>query len=173
MSDEFWNHLPAFAGTLPGWITSGGVIGILALFLRYNLGIRKLRIEAGRVEVEANEVSDRDEADIRDHYADEVRQLRERLDRQSERHREILAASDLKHEDCQRDREQLREDSRSLKDIVRGLIRIITQASASKAILLDSHASAEVLAAARRVELLFEPITNPHDHKPNPEENQS
>lgn len=164
-----YDNVGAFLEAIRPWVSPAALLAILGVVVRWQLGLRKLKIQADQVEVSAQEVSNKDEADIRDHYADEVRQLRERMDRQSERHREILQESDRKHEECQKDRERLREDSSSLKDIVRGLIRIITQASASQAIFLGPEASAEIRAAAKRVESLF--VRADHIHPdPTPKE---
>jgi hypothetical protein len=162
----FLDHLPAFAGSLPAWITSAASVSLLGVVLRYRLGLGRLKVDAGKVEVTALEVSGKDEADIRDHYADEVKQLRNRLDQQSERHRQELMAEAQKHDLCQKDREQLRDDGRALKDVVAGLIRIIAQASASKAISLDTTASVYVREAAERVQLLYNPLplSEPHSH---------
>jgi hypothetical protein len=162
---------PAIVGTIPGWITSAGVVAILGLVLRWQLGLRKLKIEAAQVEITAQQVHDADEADIRDHYANEVEQLRDRLDRQSVRHRDELAEKEKRHraerkedEDrhraCLRDNDDLRDKLHAVKDLAAGLQRIITQASASRAILIAGHAPGEmpeeVRAAAERVELLFQ-----------------
>lgn len=159
---DLWRQLGPFLESVRPWISPVALLGILGLVVRWQHGIRKLAIEARRVDITAAEVDLKDEADIRDHYADEVRQLRERLDAQSERHRVILAGSEERHEQCKREREELRDDARKLKDIVAGLIRIITQASASKAILLDSTASTYVRDAAKRIDMLFAPREEPH-----------
>jgi hypothetical protein len=154
--EQIWTALGPFLESVRPWISPVALCAILGLVVRWQYGIRKLRIEARRVEITGEEVVHKDEADIRDHYAEEVRQLRERLDAQAERHRVILAEAEDRHEQCKRERDDLRDDSRKLKDIVAGLIRIITQASASKAILLDSAASAYVRDAALRIDMLFE-----------------
>lgn len=150
---------PEFLGTIPGWITaisSSGVLGVAAYFL---LGRQKL--------------TNADEADIRDHYAEELVALRKALEtagerharrerlflirerHQETRHRELLQEGERRHQECVEAREQLRDQGRELKDIVAGLIGIIRQASASQAILLGDEASAFVLAAAERVHAMF------------------
>jgi len=159
-------------GTLPGWITSAGVLSILGIIVRWHLGQRKLQIEAQQVEVNALGVRNTDEADIRDHYAEEVKQLREQLNGQGERHRnQILAieqrhreqmdAAERRHDDCVKIREELRDQVSALKDLVAGLRRVIVQASASQAISIAGTKPGEVpediLAAALRVEEVFRP----------------
>lgn len=153
----FFETLPSWAGTLPGWITSAGVLGLLGLLVRYQLGVKKLEIEAKQVSINAAATDNADEADIRDHYADEVRQLRTRLDDQSKRHGDDLEKVENRLRECRDREEELLDSVRALKDTVSGLIRIIAQASASQAISLSPAASAEITAAARRVQMLFIP----------------
>lgn len=145
-------------GTIPGWITASGVTGIFAIVVWWQLGLRKLRIEAENVKISAVKVEHEEGADIRDHYAEELAAMRRIVDEKDERYDRAREQFERRIEECQRDREKLRDDARTLKDIVAGLIRIITQASASQAILLTPAASAEVRAAAQRVQLLFAPI---------------
>lgn len=155
--EHLWRDLGPFLESVRPWISPTALVAILGFVIKWQYGLRKLAIEARRVEITADEVEHKDGADIRDHYADEVRRLGTRLDEQSERHRQILAAAEERHEECKRERDALRDDSRKLKDIVAGLIRIITQASARQAILLDSTASAYVRDAALRIDMLFAP----------------
>jgi flagellar motility protein MotE (MotC chaperone) len=154
------------------WITPVSLMTILGFVVRWQLGLRKLRIEAKQVDVNAEQVTQTAEADIRDHYADEVRQLREQLNGQGERHRQSIASiearyqealtnSERKHEECARDRDHLRDKVQALKDLVAGLRRIITQTSASQAIRLSSDPASEIeipddiREAAERVDRLF------------------
>lgn len=165
-------NLPPFVGTLPGWITSIGVVSLLAIVARVYLGRVKLAIDATKVKIE-------DEENIRDHYASEVAALRSALQAASaarnEREREIdrrntealetaerrykaaLEHAEEKHEQCKKERDELRDDGRGVRDIVAGLIRIITQASASRAILLSSDSSDYIRDAAQRINMLYAP----------------
>lgn len=154
---ELWSALGPFLESVRPWISPVALTGILGIVLSHRLGLLKVKVEADRVEVQAREVDHKDDADIRDHYADEVAALRKRLDEKSDEHRRILREAEDRHDQCKRERDELRDDSRKLKDIVAGLIRIITQASASKAILLDGAASAYVRDAALRIDMLFAP----------------
>jgi hypothetical protein len=170
-----WIGSPLQAGSL------AILVAIFGLVVRWQLGLRKLKIEAAAVEITAQQVHDADEADIRDHYAHEVEQLRDRLDRQSVRHRDELAEKERRHraerkedEDrhraCLRDNDELRDKLHAVKDLAAGLQRIITQASASKAILIAGHAPGEIpeeiRLAAERVELLFMPESGGGDSAP-------
>lgn len=162
-------QLPDFLGSLPAWITAGGMVTLVGVVLTHLRGLRKLKIEARQVDINAVQVDKTDGADIRDHYAEEVRQLREQLNGQGERHRLAQEASDRRHEECVREREILRDQVRALKDLVSGLRRIITQASASRAIRIAGEEPGEIpediLAAAERVEELFR-IMPPEGDKP-------
>lgn len=158
---EFWKDLGPFLEAIRPWISPTVLLAILGIIVKWQYALRKLRIEADQVEVSALGVRNADEADIRDHYADEVRQLRERLDAQAARHKDVLQDSEDRHEQCKRERDEIREDARKLKDIVAGLIRIIVQASASQAIRLDSSASNYVRDAAQRIDILFTPREEP------------
>lgn len=160
------DNVPAFLGTLPGWITASGVTGILWIVAHWQLGVRKVAVEAQQVRVNAAQVEHVDEADIRDHYADEVRQLRERLDAQAERHvrresdieeryRKLLREADERHEACQDANKDLREEVERVKEELGGLRRQILRYSADGVILLEHDPtgapSQEVVAAAERV----------------------
>lgn len=149
------------------WSIPGLLAAILAIVLRYRLGARKLEIDAQAVDVSALEVRQAEEANIRDHYAEEVRQLRERIDSQAERHRRerdedevrhrlALAAADQAHKDCVEAREDLRDKVSALKDQVAALIRIILQNQVSGALRLDpENLPPEIREAAQRVDAIF------------------
>lgn len=64
--------MPDILGTLPQWLMvlfSGGAFGLL---VKWQLGKGKLAIDAKQVEVNAQQISGQERADIRDHYAQEV-----------------------------------------------------------------------------------------------------
>lgn len=80
--------MPDILGTLPQWIAAISTTGALGLFIKLYLGNRKLTIEAKQVDVNAQQVSGTERADIRDHYAQEVNRyyqqvigLRDELDK--------------------------------------------------------------------------------------------
>lgn len=145
---------PDFLGTLPQWLTLGGVSGIIGIVLRYRLGSQKL--------------SNADEADIRDHYAQEVAAMREKLDRQEthfqllEKHlREMIAASDQRaeesdrrHAECEAARQAMRREIDGMHDEIRGLKRQIPEVSADKLLILEgkpSEVAPHSTAAAKRI----------------------
>lgn len=164
---EPWSPL---LGTLPGWITATGIVGMFGILVRWRLGIGKQKIESDQV-ILANE------SDIRDHYAAEVQGLRSALAASSSRHldrerelderyrasltetegryRGLLSDADQQHRSCMKDLDEQRDKVEALRDLVAGLNRIITQASVSKAIQLGDMVSSDVEAAAQRVETLF------------------
>jgi hypothetical protein len=90
-------------GTIPGWITSAGVLGILGLVIRWQLGLKKLAIEAQQVSVNAKKVDNEDRADARDHIAEEMVALRNNV----KSLREELHTCE---EDCRQKIEALREE---------------------------------------------------------------
>lgn len=164
--------IPAdFAGTLPGWITaistSTGVVTLITMYWRRGIALRKLNIE--------QKIADNvDAADIRDHYADEVQKLRDRLDAQSlgfkarldendehyrgiidrleRRYAEAAEASQQRHEECMADREKLRSEVGILRNEINGLVRVITQASIDRVIALGEEVSDDVRQAAERAQ---------------------
>jgi hypothetical protein len=73
--------VPDILGTIPQWITAGGVMGFFGMLIRWHLGQRKLSIEARKVEVTAAEIANRDKADERDHFSEEMSALRENVSR--------------------------------------------------------------------------------------------
>lgn len=160
-----------FAGTLPGWITavstSTGVVTLITMYWRRGIAIRKLGIEKA--------IADNvDAADIRDHYADEVQKLRDRLDKQAEsfrgrldeidghyrdiiskleqRYTEASKAAQIRHEECMADRDKLRNEVSILRNEINGLVRVITQASIDRVIALGDDVSDEIKEAAARAQ---------------------
>lgn len=168
-----WIGTPLQAGSLTV------LVAIFALVVRWQLGLRKLKIEADQVEINAQEVANADEADIRDHYAEEVKGLRDALQASANRHlererltdhrhrrallivenryRRLLHESDEKHDICQRDRDILRDRVQALKEQQSGLVRLILQNNVSGALQFDdSEISDLIREAAARVDLAFE-----------------
>jgi flagellar motility protein MotE (MotC chaperone) len=145
-----------FVGTLPGWITAGSMVTLLGLILRYRLGSRKLDLEKNaQIQV--------DEQSIRDHYAKEVARLTQKLDDQStafrkdlldieERYRKLLEEEEERHRVCLSDRDALRKRVADMEDEWRGLIRVITQASIDKVLMLPGDLPDDIKGAADRVE---------------------
>lgn len=164
---------PDFAGTLPGWITATGITTLVGVVLHFILGRRKLGIDEKKIDNE-------NEADIRDHFAEEISGLRASLESSSHRHlererltdhrhrralasvenryRRLLTESDEKHDHCQQELSVQRDQVQALKEQQSGLVRLILQNSASGVLRLDdSGVSDFVREAAERVELVFKP----------------
>lgn len=114
---------PDFMGTLPGWITAAstttGVVTVIVAFWKRGVSLKGLQ--------------NADEADIRDHYAEE-------LERVIQRQRE-----------CEDREVALRTRVGELENNVRGLIGIIRQASADKVIALGPEVSEQIRDMAERV----------------------
>lgn len=133
-------------GTIPGWITSAGVVTLIGIVLRYRLGWRKL--------------SDADDADIRDHYALEVAALRGKLDNQEahflslESHwRTILEGSDRRHQECEDARSLLRLEINKMHEEIAGLKAQIRAASTDRVLRMEEEppAAPHARAAAKRL----------------------
>jgi hypothetical protein len=107
--------LPAeIAGTIPGWITATTALAFFGIWVRRELGFGHLR--------------NSDAADIRDHYAQELDRLAARVD-----------ASDRLHEECVREREELRRELREVHDELAGIKRQIARYSADALMILDDR----------------------------------
>lgn len=150
-------------GTIPGWITSAGVLALLTLMSKHYLAARKLQQEGSAI---GQAQSDARDADIRDHYADEVRQLRDKLDKQNDqfradlnelesRYRRALDESEKRHQQCMDDRDILRQRVTLLEDELRGLIRVITQASIDRVLMIHEELPQDIREAAARVEAII------------------
>lgn len=134
---------------LVGIILGGTALGVI---LRYSQGMRGLR--------------DAESANIRDHYAKEVERLTQKLDRQThnfhelEKHwREMLEASDHRHEECEKARAESRAEMDAMHDQLRGLKDQLKQYSADTLIMLErngkpSQSAPESLKAAERIKKL-------------------
>lgn len=105
-----------FFGTLPGWITASAVTAILGLIVRWQLGLRRLRVDA-------DQVANADEANIRDHYAQEVAALRQQLIDRDERYRAQIERADQRHEECARARDELRQKLTQVQNRLTGTVR--------------------------------------------------
>lgn len=145
-----------YLGTLPQQISALSLVALLGLVLRYRLGWRRLSIEGQKQQ-------DTDEADIRDHYAQEVAALRQKLADMhlqfradllelETRYRKMLNDSEDRHEQCMADRDILRERVNQLEDELRGLIRVITQASIDRVLMIGTEMPDDIREAALRVE---------------------
>lgn len=135
-----------FIGTIPGWITSAGVVGLLWIVVNGGLGWRKQGLE--------------NQADIRDHYADEVTALRAHMATMEGHWRSMVKSSDERHAECERDRKILRDEIHDLQDMVRGFRRQLAQYSTDRLMELEglcpSDKAPEAAASAERVRRIVE-----------------
>lgn len=150
--------LAAFLGTLPGWITSVSVVGMLGIMVRGYLGKGRLAIDAKQVNVTA-------EGKLREHYANELGSLREQiikmgqhhLDREreiDERWRKLLQESEQRHEECVAQREQLAKEVREVKERQLAQVRQFTAYQRSIIDLLpESMKTPQLMAALETLEL--------------------
>lgn len=99
---------PDLVGTIPQWLTATGTVALLGVILRHLQVMKRLALG--------------DTADIRDHYAEELKRkneqdaAREKQFMELERHlREMATLSDERYAECVSERDGLRTDLESLK----------------------------------------------------------
>src|SRR5690348_5151445 len=119
----------AILGTLPQWIAALASAGIFGALLKFGLGWR-------------GQTLDSDEK-IRDHYATELKRLTDKLTEETGRfrtqmmemedhYRKMLTESDRRHEECQVDRDKLRQELNKMHSEITGLKRQISRYSTDK-----------------------------------------
>lgn len=146
---------PDFMGTLPGWITAAstttGVVTLIVAYWRRGVSLRRLTNE--------------DEADLRDHYAEELSALRSKLNEQEdhfkglEKHwREMVEASDRRHEECEVARRGLRLELDAMHEELSGLRAQIRAASTDRVLRMEEECppAPHARAAAHRVKKINE-----------------
>lgn len=94
---------PDILGTIPQWITAGGVLTFLGLLIRWHLGLRKIAVQANEVEVHATQAANADRADARDHIAEEMGELRKNVS-------SLRAELHQCEEDCRQQIERLQKE---------------------------------------------------------------
>jgi flagellar biosynthesis GTPase FlhF len=131
---------PVFSwlGTPAQIITAGSTATLLGLFIRWQLGLRRIAVQAAQVKIEASKVESADDAILMGHWKGEVQSLRDKLNGQEgrfqdalaaqeqrhndalialeERHSRALAASDKRQATCEQERERLAERVRQMSD---------------------------------------------------------
>lgn len=129
-------------GTLPGWITAAsttsGVVALVIAFWRRGVSLKGL--------------ANANEADLRDHYAQEVEAMRAQLMAMEKHYREMLAQSDRRHEECEEARREMRDELAGLRDQLR-------LQAANRVIAMEESGtkpSEHVVAAAHRVKRIVE-----------------
>lgn len=138
---------PDLVGTVPQWLTGGGVFALVGLWWKRDVALRK--------------ISSSEAGDLRDHYAGELAAVRkERLqDREEflklEKHlRTIIEESDRRHSECESARQVMRREMGAMQDEIAGLKRQVPKASADQLLILEgrpSEVAPHSTAAARRI----------------------
>lgn len=155
---------PTIVGTIPQWGMFATTATILGIIVRWQLGLRKLSVDAQQVEVNAHTAANINEADIRDHYAKEVERLTEKLENKDqhfaalENHwRNMLDASDRRHEECEKARAELRVELSEMHSKIgkaesdlRGLYSQIAELSSDKLVILDGRKPSKVAPEAAK-----------------------
>lgn len=143
---------PSGIGTIPQWLTALFSAGVLGALLKFGLKWR-------------GQTLDSDEK-IRDHYAKEVARLTSKLDEQTrgfredirsleDHYRKQLADSDQRHEECQKDRDELRLELRNMHEEIAGLKAQIRRYSTDRLLVLEDdrliQQAPKSLASAKRI----------------------
>lgn len=135
---------PDIIGTVPQWITAissttlaGALVTLIVQWWRRGVSLKGLE--------NANE------ADIRDHYAEEVAALRGQLLSIEKHYREMLEQSDRRHAECEASRGVMREELEGLKKQFRA-------ASADRVLRMEENPpeAPHSRAAAERVKKITE-----------------
>ena len=161
---EFFVAFP-FLGTIPGWITAGGMVALLTVVVRRELGLKKIAVEAEQVHVNARQVENEDDADIRKHWAGEVQRLQDALAAQDGRHNDALMALETRHaremqhnadrqERCEQERERLALRVTEIENELKGVMAQVRMAGAEQMVLLAASGEElppHAVEAARRI----------------------
>jgi hypothetical protein len=99
-------------GTIPQWISASGIAALVYVFFWRQVSLKKVDVEAQQVQVNAVTAHHADEADIRDHYAREVHDLRE-----------LARTMSADHEECKRERDEFRREVARLDGKLVGITR--------------------------------------------------
>lgn len=143
-------------GTIPQQVTAVSASGLFVSMLGI---LAKLMLGKGQL-INASE------ADIRDHYAEELAALRkERADDKAEfarveRHlRDMASESDRRHSECESARAEDRRERSRMQDEIDGLKRQVPELSADKLMRLEgkpSEIAPHAAASAERVKKITE-----------------
>jgi septal ring factor EnvC (AmiA/AmiB activator) len=129
--------MPDLMGTVPQWISAAALVSLLGVIFKYRLGVKQL------INV--------DTADIRDHYAEELKRKTDEIERVEQRQHA-----------CEAREQALRERVRELEDELAGIKRAIAQYSADRMIVLEdrprppSETTPDAAASAPRVKRIVE-----------------
>jgi chromosome segregation ATPase len=116
-----------FLGTLPQWLSAGAFVTFVGILLRFEIQKRRVKLD--------------DQTDIRTHYSQEVAALRARIVEVEAHYRRMLEDVDAAHEECKRDRDELRNQVKGLKDELEGIKRQIARYSTDQLLILEDRCS--------------------------------
>jgi hypothetical protein len=131
-----------------GWLSPAILFAIFVAVTRHYATVRTSNTADRKLDHEA-------EASLRDDYAEAVKGFREEVAALKEDHRKDMAEMRQRNEECDKDRDHLREKVSALRAYADGLYRVILQNSASKVLELGDFPSPEIKRAAERVDRLF------------------
>ena len=140
----FLENLPSWAGTLPNWITAGGILTFLGLLLKYRLGTGELGIKARQVLVEGERVDDEAEDRLRKHFSEELTRLAQIATKAVE----DLEAAKERQRECEKREEALRLRVRKLEDKLTGVVRSLSVEGSLRVLDLTEEPSDDIIKAA-------------------------
>lgn len=135
---EFFADLPPWLGSVPAWITASSIATYLGLWIKRELGLKRLDVAAEEVRIQAKKLANEDDEILMGHWEREVGALRDKLNGQEQRFQDAMAAQDKRHNDallaiegrhsrimaaneerqarCEQERERLADRVRGLED---------------------------------------------------------
>jgi hypothetical protein len=139
---------PADIEVVRSWASPVALLAILGVVSRHYAVIRRANTADKEAELKG-------EGSLRDAYAAAVRGFREEVGALKEQQRTEMDEMRRRNEECDKDRDVLRDKVSALRDYADGLYRVILQNSASGVLALGNFPSPEIRAAAERVDALF------------------
>ena len=121
---DFFANLPPWLGTVPQLFSAGGIMGILYILTQGYLGRTKNVIEDKRVAIESDKIEGEIEAKLRDHFAAELKRLREEI---SDAKKDVQSAKERQTQ-CEEREQALRGRVRKLEDQLTGIVRSLSVA---------------------------------------------
>lgn len=141
---DFFANLPPWLGTLPQLFSAGGIMGILYILTQTYLGRTKNVIEDKRVAIEADKIEGEIEAKLRDHFASELKRLREEINAA----KEDVEAAKLRQTQCEEREQALRGRVRKLEDQLTGIVRSLSVEGSLRILDITEHPSDDIIRAA-------------------------
>lgn len=133
----FFASMPSWLGTIPGWLTSVGTLGILGILTRTQVANRRITVDEAKIE---GELDDR----LRAHFAGELNRLRQEINSAKE---DVHAAKERQTQ-CEEREHKLRLRVRKLEDQLTGIVRSLSVEGSLRILDITEHPSDDIIRAA-------------------------